>query len=109
MEPMFEALLIDEPGIFKALGLTTRPQNWPASVSWKRVGRTPDRSLLMPAIAAAQRSKPRARIVEQIGGDMTTCKNEWGAHLLKSLFAEPAARARLLRRPLAKRLAEVLP
>jgi hypothetical protein len=109
MEPMFEAVLIDEPGVFRALGLPRRPDGWPPAKQWKPSTRHPDQALLKPAIAAAQRSKIRDRIVDKIGGDLKTCKNEWGAHLLDALLAEPATRARLLRRPLALRLTEILP
>jgi len=109
MEPMFEAVLVDERGIFRALGLRHRPDGWPPARQWNPTTRHPDRTLLMPAIAAARRSTRRARIVEQIGGDMKTCKNEWGAHLLESLLADSASGARLHRHPLAVRLAEVLP
>lgn len=110
MDPMFESILLDEPGIFAALGLPRRPPPWPKAKEWKARGlRTPDQSVLKPAIAAAQASKLRARIVDQIGGDLKTCKNEWGAYLLESLLASAATRRRCLARPLPRRLGEVLP
>ena len=108
MEPMFEALLQDEPGVLAGLGLTRSTAGWPRG--WKdSTLQDPDRALLKPAILAAQRSRKRHRIVDQIGGDMKTCKNEWGAYLLDSLLSSDATLSRLLRRPLARRLREVLP
>jgi len=108
MEPMFEALLQDERGILAALGLNPTPHDWPPG--WKRGDlRDPDRALLKPAILAAQRSKKRARIVEQINGDMKTRKNEWGAYLLESLLAGKSTHKRVLSHPLAIRLRELLP
>lgn len=110
MEPMFEAILLDEPGIFAALGLPRRTPLWPNAKEWKARGlRTPDQSVLKPAIDAARASKVRARIVDQIGGDLKTRKNEWGAHLLESLLTSESTRARCLARPLPRRLGEVLP
>ena len=110
MEPMFESILLDEPGIFAALGLTRRPPLWPKAKEWKAKGlRMPDQALLKPAIDAALASKVRARIVDQIGGDLKTRKNEWGAYLLESLLAEHSTRTRCLSRQLPRRLTEVLP
>jgi len=108
MEPMFEALLQDERGVRAALGLASSPRDWPTG--WKRSGlRDPDNALLKPAILAAQRSKKRGPIIDQIGGDMKTCKNEWGAYLVESLLAGQSTRTRLERHPLACRLRELLP
>lgn len=108
MEPMFEALLQDERGVLKALGLPRAPPEWPTR--WQRAGlRDPDRALLAPAILAAKRSNKHDRIIEKIGGDMKTCKNEWGAYLLESLLAGKATRQRLVAHPLARRLRELLP
>jgi hypothetical protein len=105
MEPMFEAVLQHEPGIFRALGLKRRPGNWPAD--WKGNNR-PDRMLLAPAVRAAQASKKRASIVDKIGGDMTTRKNEWGAYFLETLLADETTRAWIEALPLARRLREVM-
>lgn len=110
MEPMFESILLDEPGIFAALGLPRRPPLWPRAREWKTRGlRTPDQSVLKPAIEAARTNKLRARIVDQIGGDLKTCKNEWGAYLLEYLLTSDATRRRCLARQLPRRLTEVLP
>ncbi len=108
MEPMFEGLLQDEPGVRMALGLGRSPPGWPAG--WKRSDlRDPDQSLLKPAILAAQRSARRARIVDQIGGDMKTRNNAWGAYLLESLLDSGSSRKRLMAHPLARRIREILP
>lgn len=108
MEPMFEALLVDEPGIRAALGLKRSPADWPTA--WKRTNvRDPDHSLLGPAIGAAKRSQTSGPILKRISGDMFTRKNEWDAYFLESLLANEATRARLLRRPLVRRLQEILP
>ena len=107
MEPMFEALLVDEPGIRAALGLKRSPADWP-NLKRKNV-RDPDHSLLGQAIDAAKRSRTPGPILKRINGDMFTRKNEWGAHFLECLLANEATRARLLKRPLVRRLREILP
>jgi len=109
MEPMFEALLVqDEGAVKRALQVSETPRGWPRQGWGDCRERHPDRRILMPAIAAIQSIKPRLRCVKHIRGDMRTKKDEWGEYILRRLFGDPKARASVLQHPLPARLVELL-
>jgi hypothetical protein len=111
MEPMFEALLTqDEDGVKRALGLThKRIVGWPARGWADPAERSPDTRVLAPAIAAMARLQPKPQALRHVRGDMRTNKDGWGEYLLRQLLKDVSAREAVIRHPISRRLAEMIP
>jgi hypothetical protein len=109
MEPMFEALLIqDESAVRRALGIKKIPRGWPGRGWADPKERHPDTKILGPAIRSLFGIRPKPAVLRRIHGDMITHKNEWGELLLREMLADDRAQATILAHPIAVRLKELL-
>jgi len=106
MEPMFEGLLVqNEQAVRRALGLVNlpSPQGWPKS-GWGTGQLKPDAGLLIPAIAAMTRNRPKHEVTKKIRGDFRTNKDGWGEFLLRKMLDDNEARPLILSHPIYERL-----
>jgi hypothetical protein len=109
MEPMFEALLVqDEAAVKRALGVQGRPPGWPSRGWADPTEHRPDQAVLRPAIQALSRMRPKPAVLRTVRGDMRTNKDGWGEFLLRKLLDDDEARPVLLAQPLPRRLAELV-
>ena len=109
MEPMFEGLLVqDQRAVRRILGLMgqTSPRGWPASGWGSPALRHPDSELLVPAIAALKRLRPRVDVTKVVPGDFRTNKDGWGEYFLRHLLDDDGARPQVLDHPICRRLHE---
>ena len=108
MEPMFEALLVqDETAVRHALGVTGQEiPGWPRQ-GWGPQERHPDIQVLAPAIRALQRLRPRPKVLKIVRGDMRTNKDGWGEYLLRQMLENERARPLILSHALSRRLSEM--
>lgn len=110
MDPMFEGVLVqDEKALRRALNLdgSKLPKGWPKS-GWSPPTRRPDAELLGPAVRSLVDSRPKPKVVKQVGGDFVLNKDGWGEYLLRRLLDDSSARSQVLGHPLYQRLAEWL-
>ncbi len=108
MEPMFEVLMtFDEKAVRRALGLKQTPDGWPNKDWGNHKLKTPDRTLLQPAIGSLRRVRPKPACVRQVGGDFVTNKNGWGEYLLRKLLSDDKSQPQVLSTPFVERLARI--
>lgn len=107
MDPMFEALLLqDEGAVKRALDLHGRIDGWPSS--WRdTTEKHPDRKILASVIVAVRAIRPKPPILRHILGGMNTHKNEWSEYLLRRLLED--SKDNVVAHPIARRLAEIGP
>jgi hypothetical protein len=101
MEPLFEAVFMDEHAMRRSLGVTgRRTRGWPSGWDHENVRAS---EIVEAAVDAARNLTPMPPVFRKIRQGYETLKTEWGIHFVQSRAFDKS----LANHPVGKRLAEI--